>query len=70
MTELEEMRLPILEARAKNRAKKDSKAKTMAEGKHNKALRRLNRAIQLGLTTKKEMTAAKKILDDLEAGES
>ena len=54
------MRLPILEAREKNRAKKDSKAKAMAEGKYNKALRRLNRAIQMGMSTEKELKAAEK----------
>jgi len=64
MTELQEMRLPILEARAKNRAKKDSKTKAMAEGKFNKQLRRLNRAIEAGATTEKEFKAMGKKLDD------
>lgn len=66
MTELQEMRLPILEARANNRAK-DNKNKALTEGRHNKSLRRLSWAIQMGLTTKKEMMAAKKELDALEA---
>ena len=61
MTELEEMRLPILEARAKNRAK-NNKNKAMMEGSYNKKLRRLNRAIQAGASTEKELKAMEKML--------
>ncbi len=67
LTELQEARLPVLEAREKNRAKEDTKTKAMNEAKFNKQLRRFNRAITAGMTTKKEMTAAKKELDTLEA---
>jgi hypothetical protein len=61
MTELERARLPILEAREKNRAKK---GKTMAalEEKFNKKLRRLNRAIQAGVKTEKELKESEKML--------
>ena len=69
MTELQEMNAPLLEARAKNRAKMDSKTKAATEASLNKKLRRLTRAIEeLGLTTKKQMTAAKQKLDAMEAG--
>jgi hypothetical protein len=67
MTELQEMMPPILEARAKNRAK-NTKAKAAQEALFNKRLRRINWAIMAGMSTKKEMTAAKKELDALEAG--
>ena len=71
LTELQEMRLPLLEAQAKNRAKTGSKTQAATEASLSKKLRRLNRAIwTLGLTTKKEMTAAKKELDELEVRDS
>ena len=65
MTELEEMRRATLEARAKNRAKNDSKTKAMNEARQNKSLRRINRAIQAGASTEKEFKAMGKRLDDL-----
>lgn len=61
MTELEEMRLPVLEARAKNRAK-NYKTKAAMEEAYNKKLRRLNIAIQSGMTTEKELKASERAI--------
>jgi len=61
LTELQKMRLPILEARAKNRAK-DNKTKAATEEMLNKKLRRLNLAIQAGIATDEALKASEKIL--------
>ena len=61
MNEIQAKRLAILAARDKNR-KKQGKTWMMIDAKHNKALRRLNRAVAAGMTTEKQIKASEKVL--------
>ena len=61
MNEIQAKRLAILAARDKNR-EKQGKTWMMIDAKHNKALRRLNRAVAAGMTTEKQIKASEKVL--------